>query len=105
MDNQILCSDRNTAEACRLFRRLSGLTVSAFAKKINVSHTYWKDLESGLRDNPSLKVKTNIAAVTGLSVNSVEYLLEESHLGSEDIYRFLIESLEEYLDLLKVPKA
>lgn len=95
----------SVAESCKLLRRLSGLSVAAYAKEIDVSHTYWKELEAGIKDNPSIKVKKKIAEVSGLSVNSIEYLLRGNHPGSEDIYSFIVTSLEAYLTkLMSFPK-
>lgn len=93
----------NVAETCKLLRRLSGLTVAAYARRIDVSHTYWKELETGVKKNPSMTVKRKIAEVSGLSVDSVDYLLKETHPGSDDIYSFIITSLEKYLNEL-MPK-
>lgn len=102
MKGQQSIPQKNTAAACRLLRQLSGLTISAYARKINISHTYWKELESGIKCNPSDKIKTDIAKLSGLSFEAVDYLLQESHPGSQQIYDFLISSLEEYIKNLRM---
>ena len=103
MEKKLDSKTTSVSESCKLLSRLSGLSVAAYAKEIEVSHTYWKELETGVKDNPSMKVKKRIAQVSGLSIGSIDYLLKGNHPGSENIYRFIIDALEIYLTNL-MPK-
>ena len=80
--------------ACKLFRFLSGKSVLAFANSINVSHTYWTDLENGRRLSPSDEVRMNIANTLGLSYETVEYLLDDENTNFDEMYAFIIEAIE-----------
>jgi len=86
--------DNQVTSTYQLFRQLSGLTVNAYATKIGVSHTYWRQLETGVMKNPSQRIKNNISSISGVSVEAVEYLLKQDHPGSMKIYKRLIETLE-----------
>ena len=97
MDNAENTKAMGVAEACKLLRRLSGLSVTAYAKEIDVSHTYWKELEAGIKDNPSMKVKKRIADVSGLSLTTIDFLLRGNHPGAEEIYNFIVTKLDNYL--------
>lgn len=86
----------------RLIRILTGLSVRSFAKLLNISHTYWNDLESGNRKNPSEELIKRISEVTGLSEEVIIFLTEENHPGTENAYNHILGALEDYIRQMKL---
>ena len=99
-----LHQNSHIAETCRFFRWLSGKSVHAYAKAIGVSHTYWRELENGIKQNPSSKVKKSITEVSGLHYSTVELLFENQSINFEDVYAFIISALNSYLEELSQKK-
>ena len=89
----------------RLLRLLTGLSVNSFAKRVNVSHTYWTELEAGKKNNPSWELKHRIASICGLDDIVVDFLLNrEGRDDSNDIYNFMILSINNYVKCMNMDK-
>ena len=87
--------NNHVSEACRFFRRLSGESISGYGRLIGVSHTYWSDLETGNRNGPSEALKRKISEASGLSYDSVKYIFDTDELEINDLYKLVIDSLEQ----------
>jgi transcriptional regulator with XRE-family HTH domain len=55
----------------RMWRRERGLTQEELAKKVRVTRFYISQLETGLRDNPSLPVLRRLAKALGVSMGEL----------------------------------
>lgn len=93
-----LLENGHVAKTCRFFRWLSGKSASSYSKDVEVSHTYWKELESGVKANPSYKVRRRIAEVSGLSYETVDYIFNDESIDFENIHLFIIRELNKYLE-------
>lgn len=102
MSERIVKQSETPISAYRTIRYLTGMTVRSFAKELKISHTYWNDLESGNRNNPSQELIKRISLVSGLSEEAIVYLTKDTHPGSEEIHSFIINSLEEHIKKLKL---
>ena len=86
----------------KMIRQLTGLTVRSFAKELNISHTYWGDLESGIKKNPSREIIKRISDVTGLSVDAVEFLTQNNDSESGELYSVIVCALEKHIENLRL---
>ena len=67
----------NLSNKIKTARQKTGKTQKEVAKKINISRTYYSDVEKG-RYLPSLKVFTKLAVVLNLNMNDLkESVMEE----------------------------
>ena len=94
--------DFPTATPFRIIRQLTGLTAKAFSKRAGISPTYWSELESGTKTNPSREIIGKISKSCGLSEGMVLYLTSENHPKSESIYRLVFSALNQYLNSLNL---
>lgn len=88
----------------RTIRVLTGLPVRAFARKLGISHTYWNDLEAGIRKNPSKDLLNRVSEVTGLSENTVEFLTTEDLESAKDTQQAILAALEDHIKKLKLDR-
>lgn len=100
----VQCTSYPVGSAYRLLRLITGLSVNRFANRIQISSTYWNDLETGKKKNPSQEVKERVAQICGLSIKTVEYLLDEENNDCDDIYQEMIRSIDNYVKQTRLDK-
>lgn len=88
----------------KLLRMLTGLSGNQFADRIQISRTYWNDLETGRRNGPSPEVQLKIATACKLDPTIVQYLVENDSSKTEELYQFIISQINGYLKRTKLSK-
>lgn len=63
----------------KLIRNILGLNTKQMASLCRISAVYYNELERGIKRNPSRKIIENISINTGLSVDTIYRIYEDSN--------------------------